>query len=208
MIARAASSATRVKSSSLSTRVGIIGLGGAGSILAELLGRLGVGEFILADPDQADLTNLPRLIAADLYALGPRWIPGIPRERFMRRKVDMAERNILRANRHARGIALARDFLDADVAESFKDGDYLFLAADTMGARLLFNALVNQYGVPGAQVGAKVPVSEAGEVETFFASPAGPSGSWLPVVQRAYQFVASAGRSDARGDEEGIRLCG
>ena len=32
------------------TRVGIVGLGGAGSILAELLARLGVGEFILADP--------------------------------------------------------------------------------------------------------------------------------------------------------------
>ena len=30
------------------TRVGIVGLGGAGSVLAELLGRLGVGEFVLA----------------------------------------------------------------------------------------------------------------------------------------------------------------
>ena len=39
------------------TRVGIVGLGGAGSILAELLGRLGVGEFVLADPDRAEGTN-------------------------------------------------------------------------------------------------------------------------------------------------------
>ncbi len=45
-------------------RVGIIGLGGAGSILAELLGRLGVGEFVLADPDLVEPSNLPRLIGA------------------------------------------------------------------------------------------------------------------------------------------------
>ena len=36
------------------------------------------------------------------------------------------------------------------------DCDYLFLAADTMRARLLFNAIVHQYLVPGVQVGAKV----------------------------------------------------
>ncbi len=45
------------------TGVGIIGLGGAGSVLAELLGRLGVGECVLADPERAHETNLPRLIA-------------------------------------------------------------------------------------------------------------------------------------------------
>ena len=47
------------------TKVGIIGLGGAGSLLAEYLGRLGVGEFVLVDPDRAAVSNLPRLIAAD-----------------------------------------------------------------------------------------------------------------------------------------------
>jgi hypothetical protein len=45
---------------------------------------------------------------------------------------------------------------------------YLFLAADSMGARLLFNAIVHQYGVPGVQVGAKVPVSATGEVGDVF----------------------------------------
>lgn len=37
-----------------------------------------------------------------------------------------------------------------------------------MGARLLFNAIVHQYGVPGLQVGAKVPVSSSGEVGDVF----------------------------------------
>ncbi|UWU67877.1 ThiF family adenylyltransferase [Bradyrhizobium sp. NC92] len=151
------------------TRVGIIGLGGAGSILAELLGRLGVGEFVLADPDKAEMTNLPRLIAAwRSDASPPAWLPGRIREMLRQYKVHMAARNIKRANPNAKVIALPRDFLDADVATRFTDCDYLFLAADTMSARLLFNAVVNQYGIPGVQVGAKIPVSQAGEVGDVF----------------------------------------
>ncbi|MCY4620149.1 MAG: ThiF family adenylyltransferase [Chloroflexi bacterium] len=151
------------------TRVGIVGLGGAGSVLAELLGRLGVGEFVLADPDRAEETNLPRLIAARRRdATVSSWLPEFVARRLRSPKVRMAARNIRRANRHARIDAVARDFLDADVAARFTDCDFLFLAADTMGARLLFNAIVHQYGIPGIQVGAKVPVAEDGTVGSVF----------------------------------------
>ena len=151
------------------TRVGIVGLGGAGSILAELLGRLGVGEFVLADPDKADVTNLPRLIGARRRdAVAPSWVPRFIADRLRRPKVRMAVRNIRHANRNARIKAMARDFLEEDVAARFTDCDFLFLAADTMGARLLFNAIVHQYGIPGIQVGAKIPVAEDGTVGNVF----------------------------------------
>ena len=151
------------------TRVGIVGLGGAGSILAELAGRLGVGEFVLADPDRAEDTNLPRLIGARRRdAVVPSWLPRVVADRFRNHKVRMAARNIRRANRDARIEALPRNFLDADVAARFTDCDFLFLAADTMGARLLFNAIVHQYGIPGIQVGAKIPVAEDGTVGNVF----------------------------------------
>ena len=151
------------------TRVGIVGLGGAGSVLAELLGRLGVGEFVLADPDRAEATNLPRLIGARRCdAILPVWLPRVVATRLRSTKVRMAARNIRRANPKARIEALARDFLDDDVAARFTDCDFLFLAADTMGARLLFNAIVHQYGIPGIQVGAKIPVAEDGAVGNVF----------------------------------------
>ena len=151
------------------TRVGIVGLGGAGSILAELLGRLGVGEFVLADPGKADVTNLPRLIGARRRdAVVPSWVPRFIADRLRRPKVRMAVRNIRHANRNARIKAMARDFLDEDVAARFTDCDFLFLAADTMSARLLFNAIVHQYGIPGIQVGAKIPVAEDGTVGNVF----------------------------------------
>ena len=117
------------------TRVGIIGLGGAGSILAELLGRLGVGEFVLADPDRAEETNLPRLIGARRRdAILPTWVPSVFATRLRSTKVRIAARNIRRANPKARIKALARNFLDDDIAVRFTDCDFLFLAADTMGA--------------------------------------------------------------------------
>ena len=150
-------------------RVGIVGLGGAGSILAELLGRLGVGEFVLADPDRAEVTNLPRLIGARRRdAVVPSWLPRAIADHLRAPKVRIAARNIRRAHSAARVVALPRDFLDEDVAARFTDCDFLFLAADTMGARLLFNAIVHQYGIPGIQVGAKIPVAENGTVGNVF----------------------------------------
>lgn len=43
-------------------RVAVIGLGGIGSLIAEFMGRLGVGEFLIVDPDRAEWTNVPRLV--------------------------------------------------------------------------------------------------------------------------------------------------
>jgi hypothetical protein len=151
-----------------SLRIGIIGLGGAGSILAELLARLGVGEFVLADPDRADVTNLPRLIAARRMDALLEWLPVSFQRRFASYKVGMAARNIRRANPTAKIVGLNASFLRPEVAKQFTDCDYIFLAADTMGARLLFNAIVHQYGVPGVQVGAKVPVTTSGDVGDVF----------------------------------------
>lgn len=149
-------------------RVGIIGLGGAGSILAELLGRLGVGEFVLVDPDRAELTNLPRLVASRRIDAVISWLPKSLRSRLARYKVLMAARNIRRANPNAKITAFKSNFVFEQVARHFVDCDYLFLAADSMSARLLFNAIVHQYGIPGVQVGAKVPVDAAGNVGEVF----------------------------------------
>ncbi len=45
-------------------RVAIVGLGGGGSHVAQQLGHLGVGEFVLVDPDVVENTNLNRLVGA------------------------------------------------------------------------------------------------------------------------------------------------
>jgi len=90
-------------------KVGLIGLGGAGSLLAEYLGRLGAGSFVLVDPDRVAVSNLPRLTGAmlrdALYWFAddrkPAWMRRLA-VRFARPKVHIARRNILRANPRTR----------------------------------------------------------------------------------------------------------
>jgi hypothetical protein len=66
-------------------RVAVVGLGGVGSIVVELLARLGVGELVLIDDDFVDVTNLPRLLAAEPDDTGDQ-------------KIALAARNARRAN--------------------------------------------------------------------------------------------------------------
>ena len=72
------------------SKIAIVGLGGAGSLIAEFLGRLGVGHFILVDPDRVEVSNLPRLIGAsgwDAMKLftddrRPQWLRAMARPTF------------------------------------------------------------------------------------------------------------------------------
>jgi len=50
--------------------VGIVGVGGIGSLVAEQLARLGVTEFVLVDPDVVKESNLSRLVGAYDHHVG------------------------------------------------------------------------------------------------------------------------------------------
>jgi len=146
--------------------VGILGAGGAGMLLVEYLARLGVGEMVVVDPDRVDETNLPRLPGATRRdAYGPL---GRRLGKFLgirgRRKVDIARRLARQANPSVRFTALASEIADPKTAARLREVDYLFCAADTMRARLVFNALVHQYGIAGVQVGAKVVSDRSGQL--------------------------------------------
>jgi molybdopterin/thiamine biosynthesis adenylyltransferase len=134
-------------------KVGVIGAGGVGSLLIEYLARLGVGHLVVVDPDRIDETNFSRLPGSTWRDCHP-WLWG-------RRtpKVNIAERVFRRANRHGRFEKIFDDFRRPSVVGRFLDCDFLFLAADPMSVRLLFNQVVQQYLIPGIAIGAKA-VSE------------------------------------------------
>jgi ThiF family protein len=159
-------------------KVGVIGAGGVGTLLVEYLARLGVGHLVTVDPDRVDPTNLPRMPGATrwdamtwLRAGGaPAWLRSLGAG-LATPKVKVMKRIARRAQRGIRIDALHADFVDNRIARQFTDCDYLFLAADTMQARLVFNAIVHAYLIPGAQVGVKVPVdSGTGNVGEVFAT--------------------------------------
>lgn len=147
-------------------KVGIIGLGGGGSLINEWLARLGIGHIVAVDFDRVDITNLPRIVGAThwdaLSFLSGSKHPFFRElgKRYARHKVGVAERVAKQARPKIRYDAIVGDIVNEDTARLLTDVDFLFLASDTTQSRLVFNALVNQYLIPGAQVGAKVMIDK------------------------------------------------
>ena len=137
-------------------KVGVVGAGGVGLMLVEFLARLGVGHLVVVDPDVVEVSNLPRLIGARIGDTGDEG-----RRRRPLSKVSLARRLVHAANPTSEFDGIRGKFEDDGVARAFLDCDYIFLAADSMRARFLFNAIVHQYVIPGAQLGAKVRVDRA-----------------------------------------------
>jgi hypothetical protein len=157
-------------------KVGVIGAGGAGSLIIEYLARLGVGHLVVTDPERIELSNLPRVVGSTRRdALTWLTAPSRPAqirqlgERLARRKTHIAAQVARQANSGMIVEKIVGDIADDSVAQRFADCDFVFLAADSMRSRLVFNALVHQYLIPGAQVGAKVTVDKGtGEILDVF----------------------------------------
>ncbi|WP_410611101.1 ThiF family adenylyltransferase [Amycolatopsis sp. lyj-109] len=132
-------------------RVAVVGLGGVGSIVTELLARLGVGHLVLIDADTIDETNLPRLIAADLDDVDAR-------------KTELAVRNARRANPGTKLTVINEEAQHPDARQAIATCDWIFLAADTNAARHWVDRTVHQYLIPATQAGVKIPVDEAGVI--------------------------------------------
>ena len=136
------------------SKVAVVGLGGIGSLVAEYLARLGVGHLILIDPDRLENTNLSRVVGATAV------------------DVETGQLKTKIAVRHAREVAddavleaIPEDVSKNSIARMLRDCDFIFLAADSMRARLLVNALTHQYLIPSVQVGSKIRANASGAIE-------------------------------------------
>ena len=135
------------------SKIGIIGVGGVGSLVAEYLARLGVGHIVLVDPDAIEESNLSRVVGATVKDV-----------KRSAKKVDIAKRHLSEVHPPPSLELLADDFAQMSVAARLRACDYLFLAADSMRARLVFNAMVHQFLIPGVQLGSKVRAAADGSL--------------------------------------------
>jgi len=166
------------------SRVAVVGLGGAGSLISEYLARLGVGELVLIDPDRIDPTNLPRVVGARRRD-AMTWLRSPGKPAFIRQvgvrlaafKVRIAARVARDASATVRVTAVPRSVLEPDVAAMLTDCDHIFLAADSALVRRLVNSITHQYLVPHTQVGAKVSVKDGKVTDIFSVSRMSSPGS-------------------------------
>ena len=146
--------------------VGIIGLGGGGSLMNEWVARLGVGHIIAVDFDRVEPSNVPRIVGSSWWDAGlpftnSRWklLDRLGRQ-LARRKVHVAKRVAHQANPRIRFEAVVGNVLDEPTAKLLTHADFLILASDSLQRRLVFNAIVHQYLIPGVQIVRRVPVDK------------------------------------------------
>ena len=132
-----------------SLRVGLVGVGGLGGALADHLGRLGVRDWVLVDPDVVELTNLNRLVNATLTDA-----------QKARPKVNVARSTIRQSNPKARVRALQTDVFDPEAQRALKACDLLIVATDNHSSRMAINRLAVQYLIPLVHVGFNISVDE------------------------------------------------
>jgi molybdopterin/thiamine biosynthesis adenylyltransferase len=151
-------------------KIGVIGAGGAGSVVLQQLNHLGVGEPVGIDPERLDVSNLSRIPGSTrVDALAPLAESNTPflrrlAKRFARPKVKVAGRVARRANPSGDYRGVVGDIRFASTIRDLVDCDFIFLATDTMTSRLLFNIVCHQFLVPGIQLGTKIPVAADGTV--------------------------------------------
>jgi hypothetical protein len=158
------------------SRVAVVGVGGVGSLVAQQLGRLGVGEVVLIDYDTLELSNVSRVVGSKpslLLRLLDRLSDGNPLKRWLKRfaplKVNIAAK-VVREPGFTQPTPLVGSVVTQSIAKMLTDCDFVFLAGDEHTARLVVNEIGHQYLIPFVQLGAKVPVNEeTGEVGEVFA---------------------------------------
>jgi molybdopterin-synthase adenylyltransferase len=128
-------------------RVGIVGLGGIGSIVAQELAHLGVRDFVLLDPDVIESTNLNRVANACLDDVGVH-------------KVEVAANYIRRVVPGARVRAIPGDIIRTSMAKEITDCDFAFGCTDSHGSRAILQQVSYQYLIPCIDTGTTIIVSD------------------------------------------------
>ena len=123
--------------------IGIVGLGGTGSLVAEQLAHLGARAITLIDPDRLDMTNLNRVVGATPSDVG-------------RPKVEVAADHIHRVRPHVEIVPISGNVVDKSPAAALLDTDIIFCCTDTHGSRAVLNQLAYQYLIPVIDVGVRI----------------------------------------------------
>jgi hypothetical protein len=118
-------------------RIGIVGLGGIGSQVAQALAYLGGREFFLVDDERIDETNLNRLIGAT------------PADHLTKRlKVEIADSTIRTINALAQTRPLPRNLRSQEVLNELTKCTVIFGCVDNDAARLILMELTSAYSIP------------------------------------------------------------
>lgn len=117
------------------SKVAIFGLGGVGSYVLEACVRVGIGNFVLVDKDEVDITNLNRQIIATRKTIG-------------KPKVEVAKERILEINPEA-NVEIYQEFFMPETKGILDESiNYIVDAVDTVTAKIELVVRANKLNIP------------------------------------------------------------
>lgn len=171
-------------------RVGIIGCSGTGSPLAVQLGRLGIGELGLIDPDHVEIKNLNRIAVSFASDIG-------------RKKTEVLQERIHQFGSGTQVYNFPVNLYDDKEAIAFlKSCDFIFGCVDSVDGRHLINRIATFYLIPYIDVGVKLIADGTGGIDNicFSIHYLIPGQSLL--ARKLYSVQALSDASLQRGDPE------
>lgn len=139
-----------------SLQVAVIGCSGTGSVVIEQLARLGVGGFVLVDPDHIEHKNLNRILNATWKDAEQ----GIA-------KVDVCRRTIESLGRGQRVLPMCMNLDTPEAVRAVAECDVIFGCVDTAEGRNLANRIAAYYLLPYIDAGVSLAANGVGGIATI-----------------------------------------
>lgn len=116
-------------------KVCVVGCGGLGGYIIEMLGRLGIGQITAVDKDVFEESNLNRQILSDMNSLG-------------KSKALKAKERMELVNPDVRIIAVKEAFSEKNGKDILMGNDIVVDALDDIKVRLLLEEIAEKVGIP------------------------------------------------------------
>jgi hypothetical protein len=123
--------------------VGVVGAGGTGSAVIELLIRLGVGRLVVADGQKLDRSNVSRVFGSTSRDIGTA-------------KVELMVRNAKNIGLGTTIEPLEKDITYASVIKRFRECDVVFGCTDDQWGRSILTKFAIEYLIPVIDLGVKI----------------------------------------------------
>jgi hypothetical protein len=125
------------------SKAALVGLGGGGSHIAQQLAHIGLGNFLVIDPDFIEDTNLNRLVGATMEDV-----------KLGTAKVDIAERVIKAVNPAAEVVKYLANW--TEVTTELRDVDVFFACVDSISCRNELETFARRFLIPLIDIGMDV----------------------------------------------------
>jgi molybdopterin/thiamine biosynthesis adenylyltransferase len=173
-----------------SLRVGIIGLGGIGSVVAEQAARIGVGQLVIIDNDRIEESNLSRVVGATRSDIGTP-------------KADVLAKHLERLG-HRRVKRIKDSAIRQDVLNQLRDCDLIFSCVDNDRTRAVLNRFAHQYLIPVIDTGVRLD-ARSGSIEAA-AGRVSVVGEGFTCLRCSHHLNSERIRAESMPEDERARL--